>query len=105
MALRAAGTFCFAPALAFTSTLPARGTVYEVGDALPFPTIGSVPWESLEPGDTVRIHHRAADYHEKWVLCRRGTASQPIVVQGVPSSSGVLPVINGIDATTRSQLD
>lgn len=80
-------------------------TVFEVGDGLPYPSIGSVPWESLAAGDTVNIHHRTADYHEKWVLCRAGTEDEPIVVRGIPSPSGELPVINGIDATTRPQLN
>ncbi len=85
--------------------LPAPGALFEVGPGHPYPEIGAVPWESLVPGDSVRIHHRIADYHEKWVICRAGTADDPIVIQGVPSATGELPVINGIDATTRPELN
>ncbi len=66
--------------------------------------IGDVPWESLAPGDRVLIHWRAEPYREKWVICRRGTAAEPIVVSGVPGPGGELPVIDGRDATTRPAL-
>jgi len=72
---------------AFLATLPAQALVYEVGDGLPYLSIGDVPWESLAPGDSVKIHYRPTDYHEKWVLCRQGTASQPIVICGIPSEA------------------
>ena len=67
-------------------------------------TISEVPWESLEPGDRVLIHWREAPYAEKWVICRRGTAEQPIIVSGVPGPGGELPVIDGRDAVTRTAL-
>jgi hypothetical protein len=79
---------------------------YEVGEgAGMLAAIGDVPWESLQPGDRVLIHWRPAAYKEKWVLCRRGTAEQPIVIEGVPGPAGQLPVIDGRDATTRLALD
>lgn len=67
-------------------------------------TLGEVPWESLEPGDTVRIFHRATPYHEKFAIARSGTLAQPIRVCGVPGPNGELPVISGRDATTRPEL-
>ena len=54
---------------------PARATDYDVGPGQPYAAIGDVPWESLAPGDRVRIHWRAAPYKEKWVIARRGTAA------------------------------
>ena len=52
------------------------------------------------------IHWRAAPYREKWVICRAGTASAPIIVRGVPDpATGALPVIDGDGAATRSQLN
>ncbi len=79
---------------------------YEVGEgAGMLGSIGDVPWEGLQPGDRVLIHWRSTPYREKWVLCRQGTAAQPIVVSGVPGPSGQLPVIDGRDATTRLALD
>ena len=83
-------------------TYVASAETYEVGPDLAYENIGGVPWEALAPGDSVKIHHRAADYHEKWVICRQGTSEAPIVVQGIPSQYGELPVINGIDMKTIS---
>jgi hypothetical protein len=88
------------------STLLAGATDYRVG---PEPgmlaNIGDVPWEGLIAGDRVLIHWRETPYKEKWVLCRRGTAESPIVVSGVPGPGGQLPVIDGRDATTRTELN
>ncbi len=95
-----------AAAAMVAAALPAHAADYEVG---PQPgmlgAVGDVPWESLMPGDRVLIHWRETPYHEKWVLCRRGTAEAPIVVSGVPGPGGALPVIDGRDATTRTSLD
>jgi len=76
-----------------------------VGPGHPFLNIGDVPWESLAPGDSVLIHARPAPYAEKWVLCRVGTEAEPIVVTGIPDAVGNLPVITGLNATTRTQLN
>lgn len=74
---------------------------YEVGPGKTYTALGDVPWETLGPGDTVRIHARPEPYHEKVLLSTRGTAEKPIRVVGVPAG-GELPVISGEDATTRS---
>ncbi len=79
--------------------------VYEVGTGKALATIGAVPWETLRPGDSVRIHWRAKPYHEKWVICTRGTKEQPITISGVPGPEGQLPVIDGQDATTSAALN
>ncbi len=78
---------------------------YHVGPSQPLGSIGEVPWESLEPGDQVFIHYRSNPYREKWVICRRGTEAQPILVSGVPGPNGELPVISGEDAVTPSTLN
>ncbi len=78
---------------------------YNVGPGMPYDSIGAVPLESLNPGDTVKIHYRSLPYREKWVIGRAGTANQPIVFHGVPSTDGELPVIDGQNAVTRLQLD
>ncbi len=78
---------------------------YEVGNGKKFTSIGQVPWQSLAAGDHVRIHWREKPYHEKWVLCCRGTEAQPIVISGVPGPKGQLPVIDGRDATTSDALN
>jgi len=81
------------------------GAVYEVGSGKAHATIGSVPWESLKPGDVVRIHWQAKPYRDKWVLCCRGTKDRPITISGVPGPGGQLPVIDGQNATTRPALN
>lgn len=83
----------------------ARATDYAVGPGQSLTTISEVPWESLMPGDRVLIHWRPTPYAEKWVICRQGTHSNPIVVSGVPGPSGELPVIDGRNAITRTSLN
>lgn len=78
---------------------------YEVGPGKPYAAIGQVPWESLNAGDLVLIHWRATPYFEKWVLCRQGTAENPIIVRGVPDAGGQLPIIDGNGAITRLALN
>ena len=79
--------------------------VYPVGPGQPYESIGDVPWESLSADDSVLIHYRESPYHEKWVICRTGTESAPIVVKGIPNKDGDLPVIDGRNATTRAALN
>jgi hypothetical protein len=83
----------------------AKAATFEVGPGRDYESPGDVPWESLAAGDRVRIHWRADAYLDKWVICRQGTASQPIVVQGVPGPEGQLPVIDGNGAGTRQTLN
>jgi hypothetical protein len=84
--------------------LPVCGaTTYQVGPKQALKRIGDVPWESLGPGDTVRIHWRAEPYKEKFALSRAGAKGKPITVTGVPGAKGQLPVIDGQDAVTRKE--
>ena len=84
---------------------PAFAAQYEVGPGRPYATPAAVPWESLMPGDTVLIYWRSTPYRDKWVICRQGTAAQPITISGVPGPAGELPVIDGTGATTRPALN
>jgi hypothetical protein len=79
--------------------------VFEVGPGKPHATIGSVPWANLNAGDTVLIYYRPTPYKEKWVICRQGTASSPIIVRGMPGPNGELPVIDGNGAVTAPGLN
>ncbi len=83
----------------------AEARTYSVGPEQAFSRISDVPWEGLVSGDRVLIHWRREPYREKWVVCSRGTREQPIVVSGVPSESGELPVVDGRGALTRKELD
>lgn len=78
---------------------------FHVGENQPFISIGTVPWHSLSPGDTVWIHWRPAPYREKWVIGLQGTAAAPIRVRGVPGPQGQIPVIDGENATTPAPLN
>jgi hypothetical protein len=84
---------------------PLYAATYEVGPGRPYASIGAVPWESLQAGDTVLIHWRSTPYREKWVISRQGTAAAPITVRGVPGPYGELPVVDGSGATTRPSLN
>ncbi len=77
---------------------------YHVGPEQALASIGDVPWASLQPGDQVVIHWRAAPYREKWVINRRGTEQSPIVVRGVRGPNGERPVIDGNGAVTPTSL-
>jgi hypothetical protein len=82
----------------------AHAATFDVGPGQPFTSVGAVPWESLNAGDTVRIHYRATPYKEKFVLARVGTPTAPITVTGVLGPNGERPVLDGNGATTRAQL-
>jgi hypothetical protein len=83
----------------------ARSATYEVGQGKRYRSLDAVPWLTLGPGDTVRIHWRNEPYREKVQLACRGTAQRPIRIVGVAGPKGQLPVIDGLDATTCRQSD
>src|ERR1043166_6700844 len=78
---------------------------YEVGPGKFCESLASVPWMTLAPGDTVRIHWRKEPYREKLLISARGTAERPITISGVKGPDAKLPVIDGANATTNPQLD
>lgn len=84
--------------LLFSSGLWA--TDYHVDENPPYQNIGDVPWASINAGDRVFIHWRAAPYKEKWVINAVGTAQNPIHVIGVNGPQGQQAVIDGNAATT-----
>ena len=51
------------------------------------------------------IYWRSTSYKEKWVINRVGQSDKWIVVKGIPDGTGQLPIIDGQDATTRTQLN
>ncbi|MBS3920008.1 MAG: polysaccharide-degrading enzyme [Deltaproteobacteria bacterium] len=90
-------SLCF-PLLAVSGT-------YEVGVGKTFSNIGDVPWENMKAGDHVLIYWRQQPYKEKWGIAVQGTEQQPFVVRGIPNQEGELPIIDGRDANTRSQIN
>ncbi|HLK55990.1 MAG TPA: hypothetical protein VKU00_05485, partial [Chthonomonadaceae bacterium] len=97
------------PGVDFGAPAPGRAanpTVYHVGPPQIYTKVTEVPWEKLNPGDTVYIHWRAegegGDYHEKINLTRSGTPDAPIRILGVKGPHGERPCLNGKDAITRT---
>ena len=93
---------------ACAATRTARGAdpavdTYNIGPGQPYTTLGSFPWSSLGPGDTVDIHWQPTPYYEKLLISESGTASAPINIVGVPGPNGQQPIIDGDNATTSSQ--
>ena len=80
------------------------GTVYEVGPSQSFKTLASVPFATMAPGSTVRLHNEdtsglhPTEYHEYVQLSQPATADQPFRMCGVPDGAGNLPVIDGSNA-------
>lgn len=72
------------------------GTEYAVTSSANF---DAVPWATLGPGDTVRIHNQGSPYYKQILVSSSGTPSQPIRICGVADSNGNLPEINGANAT------
>lgn len=92
------------PAVGDGSVAASAGVVYEVGPGKAYETVSEIPFESLNPGDTVKIHYREEPYKEKFVISRMGAEDAPITISGVPGPNGELPVIDGNGATTREGL-
>lgn len=79
---------------------------YQVGPGTgQLAALEEVPWEALAPGDTVRIFYRSTPYLGKFLIAASGTASAPVRVCGVKSSTGQRPIIDGKNALTRSGLN
>jgi Putative Ig domain len=66
--------------------------------------IDLVPWGALGAGDVVNIYWKSTPYARKWGMGRNiantGTASNPIIVNGVTDASGNRPRFNFNGATT-----
>jgi hypothetical protein len=90
-----------------TACLPSgQGHDYQVGPGTgQLTSLEQVPWASLAAGDTVRIFYRATPYRGKFLIAASGTASAPVRVCGVKSSTGQRPIIDGQNAVTRAGLD
>lgn len=82
-------------------TTNSLATTYNIGPGQTYPTISSLSWNLLKPGDLVNIHY--AVYHEKLVISQSGTADKRINIVGIPDSTGHLPVLDGTNATTAKQ--
>ena len=83
----------------------AQAATYDVGPGQTYTNIGDVPWPTIAAGDTVNIHARPTPYAEKFIVNATGTASAPILIQGIADASGALPILDGdnaIEATNEN---
>ncbi len=84
------------------------GPVYEVGPSQRYRSLAAVPFPTLPPGSTVRIHNEditglnPTTYHEYVQLQTQNNATHPLRVVGYPDALGHLPVIDAVNATGRS---
>ena len=74
-------------------TAEGSGTTYDVTDGTSY---ANVPWNTLGPGDTVRIHYGV--YSIPFQIQTSGTPTQPIRVCGIPDANGNLPILTGNNA-------
>ncbi len=88
--------------LIFGSFSNAFGSIYEVGPGKKFERIAEVPFDSIGPGDTIKIYYRQKPYHEKFILRKSGAKNNPITIAGVPSGNK-LPIIDGKNAVQFQQ--
>ena len=75
------------------------GVDYPVGPGQTYVNIADVPWSNLQPGDTVRIHHKPTPYQEKIIISTSGTEQNPIRVCGIAGANGERPILDGDGAT------
>jgi hypothetical protein len=73
---------------------PLFATIFEVGPGKKHQKISQVPFDTLMPGDSVKIYYRDEPYRETIVIMRSGTKENPIVIAGIPEN-GKRPVIDG----------
>ncbi len=86
-----------------TECVAGSGHDYQVGpNAGQLASLNLVPWESLAPGDTVRIFYQATSYKGKFLIASSGTSGAPIRICGVKGPNGERPTIDGNGATTRT---
>jgi hypothetical protein len=87
------------------------GGDYEVGVSKEYTTVSSVPViTSWAPGTIMRIWNtdttgsNPSTFHEYFQIKNSGTATQPIIVCGVPDSYGNLPILDGQNAVGQSDI-
>lgn len=84
------------------------GKVYEVGPSQAFTRLQNVPFPTMAPGSTVRVHNEdktgshPTEYHEYIQISQQAKADQPFRICGVPDTAGNLPIIDGKNATGRA---
>ncbi len=81
------------------------GQVYDVGPSQPYHRLQDLPLATVSPGSTIRVHNEDTSganpttYHEFLQVSTNATPDQPLRICGVPDSTGLLPILDGTDAT------
>jgi hypothetical protein len=78
---------------------------YDVGPGRPYAELDSVPFGSLVAGDVVNIYARSTPYLAKFGLRAQGTASQPVIINGVSDADCKKPILNFDGAKTAVGTD
>jgi hypothetical protein len=90
--------------LTLTYPICANAQIYDIGPGKEFSHLSDFDWDSLDPGNIVKIYSSDVPYREKLVIRRSGTKQKPIVIKGIPNSSGKMPVIDGENAISFQEL-
>jgi hypothetical protein len=83
-----------------TTALVGSHMTYDVGPGKAYAEIDSVPFGSLVAGDVVNIYARPTPYLAKFGLRAQGTASQPVIINGVSDADCKKPILNFDGAKT-----
>jgi hypothetical protein len=98
--------FRLIPLFFLFSQTAAFATLYEVGPDKTLTSLFSVPWSALQPGDKVNIYPKPGGYKEKIQLSASGTATQHIVIRGIPDPiTGALPILEANGAVEDPSTD
>ncbi len=95
-----------APPVACSEALTGTHATYNVGASIPagapagtnYPDMTSMPWLSLQAGDVVNIY--PGTYKTKVGLSAQGTASAPVIINGVTDASCNRPIVEAAGAVT-----
>lgn len=87
---------------ACSAALIGNRKTFNVGPGQPYAELSLVPWLSLQAGDVVNIFHRSTPYRTKIGLRAQGTASSPVIINGVTDAKCNRPEIDGEDAITAA---
>ena len=77
-------------------------TTYNVGPGQPVTSLTAVPWLSLRPGDVVNVYYQPTPYATIIAITAIGTASKPVIINGVTDASCNRPILTGANAVVAA---
>lgn len=86
------------PVSCVSQPLTGSHATYNAGPGQTYASLTAVPWLSLQGGDVVNIFYQPAHYATHFAIQAVGTASAPIVINGVTDANCNRPVIDGAGA-------